>query len=157
MEAGHGTAQPLLAPYALGALDAAERRAVEMHVAGCGVCRGELQELEATVTLLAEAAEFGPPDLERLARVRTRLMARVESTERASADDARLPSGETGWQAAGGWLTAAVLASLLLLHHSFHRPLMYGWLAAGGLGLALVGTGYYAYRLRTRLRRLERR
>jgi hypothetical protein len=42
-----------LGPYVLGAADAGERRLVEGHLAGCGVCRDELLRLAPLPGLLA--------------------------------------------------------------------------------------------------------
>jgi anti-sigma-K factor RskA len=56
-----------LGAFALGVLDASERRAFECHLAECGRCRSELVELEEAAVLLAAAAppfEL-PDDLER--------------------------------------------------------------------------------------------
>jgi hypothetical protein len=43
-----------------------------------------------------------------------------------------------------GWMVAAGLAGLPLMHHAIHRPLDYGWLAAGALTIVLVAAGGYA-------------
>jgi anti-sigma-K factor RskA len=64
-----------LAAYALDALDAAERRAVDDHLAGCAVCRSELAGHHEALAALASdeappasvwqriAADIGAPDL----------------------------------------------------------------------------------------------
>lgn len=51
----------LAAPYALGALDAEERARFEAHLAGCAVCRGEVQALREVAALLANAAPAATP------------------------------------------------------------------------------------------------
>jgi len=51
----------LAAPYALRALDPGERADFEGHLAGCAVCRAELQSLRETAALLAHAAPAVAP------------------------------------------------------------------------------------------------
>jgi Putative zinc-finger len=57
---------PDLAMYALGGLSAAEKAAIDEHVAGCGSCRAELAELRDISDRLGEVPpEFfleGPPE-----------------------------------------------------------------------------------------------
>jgi anti-sigma factor RsiW len=58
----HNARQQDLAAYALGALDPAEARVVEAHLAECERCRAELRWLEPAVDLLAESVEqVNPP------------------------------------------------------------------------------------------------
>jgi anti-sigma-K factor RskA len=59
----------LAAPYALGALDAAERARFEVHLAGCAQCRGEVQSLHDVTGLLAESAPAAAPPAALRARV----------------------------------------------------------------------------------------
>ena len=54
-------------------------------------------------------------------------------------------------------MVAAGLAGILLVHHSVHRPLDYGWLAAAFLGVVLLAVGVDARVQRNRLVELERR
>jgi anti-sigma-K factor RskA len=64
-----------VAPYVLGALDEAEQRAFEAHMADCASCRQELAGLTPAVRLLATAVdEVEPP-----ADLRRRLMAQVNA------------------------------------------------------------------------------
>jgi anti-sigma factor ChrR (cupin superfamily) len=72
--------------YALGALDPAEARAFEEHLAeGCETCAAELREFESVAADLGLAA----PQAEPPANVRARLLALVSDDEDAGA------SGET--------------------------------------------------------------
>ena len=50
------TVHPLddLAAYALGALDADERRAIDAHLATCASCRAEVRSFAETAWLIAE-------------------------------------------------------------------------------------------------------
>lgn len=64
----------LLAPYALDALDAAERNQFEVHLEQCPDCRDELGGLQATATRLGEAQSQEPP-----AALRQRLLTAIES------------------------------------------------------------------------------
>jgi anti-sigma-K factor RskA len=61
--------QSLAAPYVLGALDAAERRAFEAHVATCASCRQELRDLQPIVDALAYAVPQRTPRPELRERV----------------------------------------------------------------------------------------
>ena len=54
-------------------------------------------------------------------------------------------------------MVAAGLAGILLVHHSVHRPLDYGWLAAAFLGVVLLAVGIYAGVQRRRVTELEGR
>ncbi|MEO6606559.1 MAG: anti-sigma factor [Aeromicrobium sp.] len=65
----------LVAPYALDALDVAERPRFESHLDECGDCRAELAGFVATATRLGEAGACQPP-----AGLRARLMADVATT-----------------------------------------------------------------------------
>jgi hypothetical protein len=52
-------------------------------------------------------------------------------------------------------MVAAGLAGLLLVHHSVHRPVAYGWLAAGLLTFIVIALGVYVRVQQTRLARLR--
>ena len=66
-----------LPAYALGSLDAAEAQMVAKHLAGCHICRSELQafqEVAGQIALMAPQAEL-PGDL------KPRLMERIQSPD----------------------------------------------------------------------------
>jgi Putative zinc-finger len=71
-----------LAAYALGALDDAEAREVDAHLAGCAECRAELDELTAIEAMLGEvppeAFLDGPPEGGDLLLQRTLRAVRAE-------------------------------------------------------------------------------
>jgi hypothetical protein len=74
--------QELLAPYSIEALDDDEQRQVSEHLAGCPVCREELNELDALRLQLdqipPEAFLDGPPEGGDLLLARTIRKARTE-------------------------------------------------------------------------------
>jgi anti-sigma-K factor RskA len=65
----------LLSAYALGCLDEAEDRLVSEHLAGCHICRTELQSFQMVTDQLALAV----PDVEPPDQLKRRLLERVES------------------------------------------------------------------------------
>jgi anti-sigma factor RsiW len=146
----HEELRELLAGAALDILAEAEHREVLAHVQGCAECAAELDEYRATtgeLALLLREAQMS--DVGR-ASARRRLVAR------ARAGDARRPG--RGWRRGwAGWIVAAGLAGVLLMHHAVHRPVDYGWLAAGGVTVVLVLVGIYARVQRARVVTLERR
>lgn len=76
-----------LAAYAGGELEAAERREVEEHVAGCAECRAMLEGLSRIVMALRELPAFEPPpDFQ--AVLRERLIAHASGWFEASAREA---------------------------------------------------------------------
>ncbi|MBI2773360.1 MAG: anti-sigma factor [Chloroflexi bacterium] len=64
-----------LAAYAIGALDRAERAAVDAHLPTCAACRADLEALGDVAWSLAESASLDPP-----ARTRGRLLDGVRSS-----------------------------------------------------------------------------
>jgi anti-sigma-K factor RskA len=75
---------PDLAGYVLGALDPGETAAFEQHLAGCDICRAEVEELQGLPELMDRAA----PPIEVPPGLRERTFAAVE---RAAADRRRAP------------------------------------------------------------------
>lgn len=57
---GHSELQALLGAYALGAVEGAERVAIEAHLEGCAPCRRELAQLREAAGTLPTAPR--PPD-----------------------------------------------------------------------------------------------
>jgi anti-sigma factor RsiW len=78
--ADHRAWEEELAGYVLGALDPAEREAVESHVAGCERCRSDLRWIGAAIEVLPASVEPHEPP----ARLRRRLLAAVRAEARAA-------------------------------------------------------------------------
>jgi anti-sigma-K factor RskA len=121
------------APYALGAMDDAERRSFEEHLATCAMCSAEVKELQNVAALLATAA----PQVKPPAGLRDRILADARSvrpiaTPPRSVTDAAPIRSEPG--RGGGSL--AVKPS---------RPSIIPWLAAAA---AIVFAMYLGQRSR---------
>lgn len=153
----HAELRELLPAAALDVLGREEGEQVRLHLAACADCVRELESYRRVTADLAFSVESRDLAPDRRAAVRDRLLARVraEPREEAALAPARLPTRFLGpWP---GWLVAAGLAGVLLMHHAVHRPLDYGWFAAGALLVALLTLGCYAGLQRRRLQRLRQR
>jgi len=74
----HEAASEVLAAAALDGLPSDEQEAVLAHAASCSICGPELAALEESLAQLGDAASPLPADAaDRIARTRTRLLARV--------------------------------------------------------------------------------
>jgi len=145
----HEEVQELLPAAALEIIDGVDLQSVLAHASGCSECAQLLDQYRKVVATVALQLPRQPMHPDRAAAIRARLLARVPAHRVAPA---RSPS----WmERQRGWMVAAGLAGVLLVHHSVHRPLDYGWLAAGALMLALVALGAYVRVLRTRLSALQ--
>ena len=140
--ADHDTIRALIPAAALSALEEAEMQEVLSHAATCDECSRSLAEYRDVVVALDAAVPTPDRDEQAARAVRERLLARARA-ERGAGPRSRggLRKGAELWS---GWAVAASLAGLLVVHHSVHRPLNYGWLVAGALMLALVGVFVYA-------------
>jgi anti-sigma factor RsiW len=125
---------------------------VQAHIGECAECAALLEQYREAAAALS--LELPPVPMERVRSdaLRARLLARAgakpgnQVTRKASAMIYR-------WS---GWMVAAGLAGILLIHHSVHRPLDHGWLAAGILVIVLLAVGVYAGVQRSRVVELER-
>jgi len=147
----HGELQDLLPGAALEILDAADFQLVLEHAGTCAECAGLLRDyrdVAASLTLMVPRQEL---DRSRSARVRERLLARAVG--RRSSGTWR-PLQADRWS---GWLVAAGLAGILLIHHGIHQPLAYGWMATGVMTIVLVAVVWYARAQRTRAAALQDR
>ena len=148
----HEQLQEMLPAAALDILEGPELEPVLAHTRDCAECARLLQEYRDGAATLALGLPARQMDPLRSVRLRSRLMARVraDGQQRGSRGGARVGQ----W---AGWLIAASLAGVLLIHHSVHRTVDYGWLTAGGLTLLLVGVAAFAMVQRNRSRVLRDR
>jgi anti-sigma factor RsiW len=158
----HEEIQELLPAAALEMLDGEELHRVLAHISACPECARLLEDYRAAAGALSLQPPAYPRDAGRAADLRASLLARARRERPGSLSGSRRSvSSVYRWS---GWLVAASLASVLLVHHSIHRTLDYGWLVAGVLTFVLVAVGVYAIvqrnraaALRERLSALERR
>lgn len=96
----------LAAPYALDALDEAEREQFEEHLSSCPACRHEVAELQEAAVALSEGMELAPP-----ADLRRRVLDQVAVEAAGSGPSAgELVETETAQRQRprrGWWLAAA--------------------------------------------------
>lgn len=161
---GHEELQEMLPAAALEILEPADLEPVLAHVRECQEC-GELlrqyREVAAALALQLPGRQLDPGRA-RAVRARLVALARTDHSDRAAGRDpaAELPGFRRAasliyrWS---GWMVAAGLTGVLLVHHSVHRPLDYGWLAAGVLVVVILGLGVYAHVQRSRVSALEER
>src|SRR5947199_8489360 len=95
--AGHEELSALLPAYALDALTASEREAVERHLDACAECRRELAELRDTTALLAFAAPPARPRPE----VKAALFERVAALQGQAAGGTDAIVGQSGSREVG--------------------------------------------------------
>jgi hypothetical protein len=86
--------------YALGALDADERQAIESHISACADCSRKLAQAHGRIALLALAA----PPAEPSPSVKERLMAQVRASREIAALSAPALAPRAGEPASGGFL-----------------------------------------------------
>jgi hypothetical protein len=155
----HAELEQLLPAAALELLEGNELLEVTAHARECAQCALQLQSYREVVAGLASTLPYRPLDPARSARLRARVLARAAGKSTVLGGSApgstskKLPAG--WWAGSTGWAVAAGLAGLLLVHHSVHRPLAYGWLASGILTLVLLALLLYVGRQRARLSALE--
>jgi hypothetical protein len=147
----HEQAIEQLPSAALEILDPAEQAGVTEHARSCAECGRLLEDYRRVAGDLARLIPGQPLDSARASAIRSRLLSRVRKDR--SGRSARLLMAER-WS---GWAVAAGLAGVLLVHHGFHHPLAYGWVAAGLLLVALVVLGGYTRLQRARVTALKSR
>ncbi len=153
----HDQLEQLLPSAALEILEGDELLSLTAHVRDCAHCERLLESYREVLANWATGLPERPFHPAGSARVRARLLARMGSgsSPRPVAGRARRSPGSVDRWA--GWAVAAAMAGVLLVHHSVHRPVAYGWLMAGGLILVLLALGVYVRVQRARLRALEER
>ena len=152
----HEEMQEMLPAAALEILEGAELQRVLAHARSCADCGPLLEEYrEVTAALSLKLPEASLLDPDRSAVLRARLLAKARGNRRAVLPGPR--RAVTLIYRWSGWMVAASLASVLLVHHSVHRPLDYGWLATGALLAILIAVGIYAHVQRGRAAALQAR
>lgn len=147
----HDEIQELLPAAALGMLEGGELERLRAHLGGCPGCTELLGQYRDAAAGLALQVPAGTMDPVHSAAIRNRLMARVRSGREAQT------AGRPGMDRWLGWMVAAGLAGILLVHHSVHQTVDYGWLLAGVLTFVLIGVGLYARKQQSRAAELQQR
>ncbi len=147
----HAELQEMLPAAAMEMLDPTEAELVLGHVRDCEECAGLLQQYRDAAAAIALQLPARPMSSERASAIRTGLLARARS-DRVTPITRKASSMVYQWS---GWMVAAGLAGILLVHHSIHRPLHYGWLVAAALGVVVLALGVYAWVQRNRVMELE--
>jgi hypothetical protein len=154
----HDEMQEMLPAAALEILDPAELELVMAHAGTCSECAGLLRDYRDAAAALSLVLPQPQLDPSRSAAIRERLLTRARAAGPHISGARRFQADR--WS---GWLVAASLAGVLLIHHGIHQPLAYGWLAAGVLTILLLAVVVYARiqrsratALRDRLASLER-
>lgn len=96
--------------YALGALDADERREVELHLKDCPHCAQRLTEARSQFAAVALTAppQAPPPS------VKQQLMARIQAESPKKTPVAPKKKTASGWKLATAWSIAAVCAAVAI-------------------------------------------
>lgn len=108
-EREHEARRDELAAYLLGALEPGEAAAIEQHLAGCEVCRAELEWLQPAVRVLPESVERVEPPAE----LRARIMGKIEDD--VDVHEKRSPVRRSGGRFSLGLRPAIGLAALVLV------------------------------------------
>lgn len=148
----HAEIQEQLPAAALAILESAEMEQVRTHVRDCPECATLLKEYRAAATIVSLQLPPAPVNAARSDALRARLLARA----RATPNKVTRKASSMIYQLSG-WMVAAGLAGILLVHHSVHRPLDHGWLVAGLLVMVLLAVGIYARMQRRRVVELQDR
>jgi anti-sigma-K factor RskA len=88
--------EELLGPYLLGELSVEEERELERHLEVCSKCRGELERIQRTHTLLQATADVAPPP-----ELKDRVLAQARG---------EIPARSGGW-----WFWVSAAAALLVV------------------------------------------
>ena len=154
----HEQIEQLLPAAALEILEGEELVQVTSHVQECADCARLLDSYREAVAGLSTTLPAHPLQLARSARVRARLLERARrSVSLASGVASRTRRARAAVDRWAGWAVAAGLAGILLVHHSIHRPVAYGWLVAGALIFIVLALGMYIRTQRARVSALEER
>lgn len=154
----HDEMSTLLPALALDLLEQDELHGVLDHVKACPECVRQLAEYQEAVARMAIQLPPRPMDTALAAGIRHRLLSRVRGAGRGLSP---LPTRHSRFSARmirwPGWAVAAGLIGLVLVHHSVHRPVDYGWLVAGVLAVSLAVLALYVRRQAARHSALQQR
>jgi anti-sigma-K factor RskA len=125
----HSAFEEMVAAYAVGALDADDRRTFEAHLASCRQCATELAALKKVTTALAMSVDPVVPP----ADLKARTIARATGQPQAHRQ------------------TTAQPAPPVSIVHVHEKRGSWAWLAAAAAILVAVGAGVYAWSLRNEL------
>ena len=154
----HEDLEEMLPAAALEILEQEDLELVAAHLVNCRECATLLQEYREVAAALALQLPLRPLDAGRTRALRKRLVARATGSGPGRADGrAQGRSRALRLDRWMGWAVAAGLAGVLLTHHSVHRAVDYGWLAAGILVFLSLGLGIYSWIQRKRVAELESR
>ena len=115
----------LLPAYALGSLDKAEARLVAEHLAGCHLCRAELDAYQNVANQLA----FAAPDNIPLQNLKERLIERIKGLEPTQPQPERRPARRfvpLGGMIGGLLILALVISNLVLWQRLNHLEVLSG-------------------------------
>ncbi|HEV8176761.1 MAG TPA: zf-HC2 domain-containing protein [Gemmatimonadales bacterium] len=150
-ELPHDEMLELLPAAALEILDGAELRRLQAHLPGCPGCAELLSQYRDAAAGLALQVPVDAMNPGRSAAVRDRLLTRVRAGRTTkTARGLRVD----GWL---GWMVAAGMAGILLVHHSVHQTVDYGWLLSGVLVFVLMGLLVYVRKQQRRAAELQQR
>ena len=127
----HSAFEEMVAAYAVGALDADDRRAFEAHLASCKQCAAELAALRQVTTGLAMSVDPVAPPADLKARTIARATGRPQAHRETTAPPAPPP------------------VSIVHVHDKARGS--WAWLAAAAAILVAVAAGVYAWSLRNEL------
>jgi anti-sigma-K factor RskA len=103
-ETTHDAMRELTGLYALGALDAAERRAFESHLTSCAACAAEVRALGG----VAGALPYALPQVDPPAGLRDRVLGASAPSTRIRREVEKPSAFDAGWLAAAAMLVVAV-------------------------------------------------
>ena len=151
----HEELEEMIPAAALDILEPTELELVLAYVRDHPECAKLLQEYREAAAALALGLPGRQLDPVRARALRARLIARARTDQSTPLSGSRRATSIIyQWS---GWMVAAGLAGVVLVHHSIHRPLDYGWLTAGLMVVILLGLGVYARVQRSRVSALEDR
>jgi anti-sigma-K factor RskA len=130
----HNPYDESVAAYAIGALDADERRAFETHLASCAQCAAELTELRKVTTGLVMSVDPEDPPADLKARTIARATAHPQARREAP----------------------AYVPPVSIVHPPKVRSSPAGWLAAAAALIIATGAALFAWSLRSELTAVQK-